>query len=153
MMAMLSKNILEKLQKIDKYENQFGDSIYKQTNKSDYPYFSEWVQRNFAQTLDLVDYLGFLGITNGLNFDGLFIYSIDIKDENNIFDANEIFWENEDQKKFLFFGDDSISWFCLDTTNKQYYILDKPSGSIIEFFSTFSEIIDKALASVVPNNI
>ena len=153
MVAMISKNILDKLQKIDEYENQFGDSIYKQPNKSDFLYFDEWVQKNFMQVLNLSDYLELLNITNGLNFDGLFIYSIDVKDENNIFDANEIFWEVEDQKKYLFFGDDSISWFCLDIKNRRYYVLDKPSGSIIEVLSTFSELIDRALDSVVPNNI
>ena len=45
--------------------------------------------------------------------------------------VNEIYWENENLKQYLFLGEDSISWYGIAIESGEYYILDKPSGSVM----------------------
>ena len=68
------------------------------------------------------EYTNFLAVVNGLEFNGMILYGIDenILDRKNAqtvtgyIDSNEIWYENEWQKEYMFFGDADISWYCLD---------------------------------------
>lgn len=78
------------------------------------------------------NYEKFLRKANGLEFNGLVIYNAKLEDENNGFcGANEIWRDNEWDSDYLFFGDLSISWYCLDIDNYVFLELDKPSGDIV----------------------
>ncbi|WP_218975577.1 YrhA family protein [Mesobacillus foraminis] len=60
-------------------------------------------------------------------------------------DANEIWHEAEEQRRYLFFGDSDINWYALDLKEGMFHELDKPSGSVMETFSDFNEMLASAL--------
>ncbi|WP_397334186.1 YrhA family protein [Paenibacillus macerans] len=61
-------------------------------------------------------------------------------------ETNEIWYENEHQKAYMFFGDGNISWYCYDIKRDIYVELDKPSGSLVQEFQGFYHMIDYALS-------
>ncbi|MCY8232239.1 YrhA family protein [Priestia endophytica] len=98
-------------------------------------------------------YLNFLHIVNGLQFNGLNIYGVDkglsdIKSEESIegiIEMNELWHENAEMKKYIFFGDADISWYCYDMDENMYMELDKPSGTIVSSFDDFDFMLKNAL--------
>lgn len=148
---MLNHGLNEKLNAIERYQNKYGESIFKKAAEKDYAFFKDWLERINLKTAyeKTRDYLKLANIANGINFNGLFIYSIDCNDEYNIYDSNDIFWENEEQKSFLFFGDDSISWYCLKLNDGKYCVLDKPSATIMDSFNSFFDMLNVALENVI----
>ncbi|MCL1853103.1 MAG: SMI1/KNR4 family protein [Peptococcaceae bacterium] len=149
---MLNQSIIEKLNTIEDIEKKYGQSIMKKTNDNDYVDFENWLTiKGFSNSsLDFKEYIDLLANYNGINFNGLFLYSISQEDEHSIYEENDILWENEDQKKYIFFGDDSISWYCVSIRDMTYHILDKPSGTVMQSFNSFFDMFDKALEAVIP---
>ena len=96
-------------------------------------------------TLNISEIISFSRAANGLNFNGLFVYSLTPDIENNIYESNSEWWNNEHQRKYLFLADDSISWYCVDTKEAAFLVLDKPSGERINKCKTFDELILIAL--------
>ncbi|PEB53585.1 SMI1/KNR4 family protein [Bacillus thuringiensis] len=99
------------------------------------------------------EYEGFLKTVNGLEFDGLVLYGVDSslletkKDEHicGFIDTNEIWYENEFQKEYLFFGDSNIAWFCKSLSDGTYLELDKPSGTVMNTYNDFNTMLEEAL--------
>jgi hypothetical protein len=149
---MLSKVIEDKINAIEGFEVKLGESAFKGAADSDYSYFHDWMkENNLGDSIEKTK--GFLEImdrTNGLNFNGLFVYSIDQDDEeNSIYENNDIIWDNEEQKDYLFFGDDSISWYCLDIKEGDYCVLDKPSGDVVERHKAFFDMFEYAFKNII----
>ncbi len=98
-------------------------------------------------------YLDFLRVTDGLNWNGLFIYASEkalIVGEANDFmspfvDTNLIWRDNEPNKNYLFFADGEISLYVYNLVKERYELQDRPSGDVIRTFKTFDEMITKAL--------
>lgn len=96
------------------------------------------------------DYAIFLKIRNGLDYDGLVIYNANADDNNNGFiAANEIWHENEWEDDYVFFGDSNISWYCYSKMNNTFLELDKPSGDVIDKYSSLYELLESALKNVL----
>ncbi|EMI9088935.1 MULTISPECIES: YrhA family protein [Bacillus] len=99
------------------------------------------------------EYEEFLKTVNGLDFDGLVLYGVDSplleteKDEHicGFIDTNEIWYENEFQKEYLFFGDSNIAWFCKNLSDGTYLELDKPSGTVMKIYNDFDTMLEEAL--------
>ncbi|WP_242143724.1 MULTISPECIES: YrhA family protein [unclassified Bacillus cereus group] len=99
------------------------------------------------------EYEEFLKTVNGLDFDGLVLYGVDSplleteKDEQicGFIDTNEIWYENEFQKEYLFFGDSNIAWFCKNLSDGTYLELDKPSGTVMNVYNDFNTMLEEAL--------
>lgn len=110
------------------------------------------VKEKFNQGLP-EEYINFLKIINGLEFNGFIFYGVDsslLEVQNNqkvygYVDTNEIWYENEQQKQYMFFGESNISWYCFDLQNGVYVELDNPSGTLIHTYSDFYSILEKAL--------
>ncbi|HOV27514.1 MAG TPA: YrhA family protein [Pseudobacteroides sp.] len=107
------------------------------------------------------EYITFLNYINGLNFNGLVIYGIDdyimeaeedINEDTGFIESNELWYENEWQKKYMFFGHSGITWYCYDIEKKIYLELDKPSGSRGLEYNSFDELINKALYDALPSD-
>ncbi len=103
---------------------------------------------------DLPDqYISFLKTVNGLEYNGLIFYGVDsslfeVQSNQRVYgyvDTNEIWYENEHQKQYMFFGESNISWYCFDLLNGVYVELDKPSGTLMHTFSDFNCMLEKAL--------
>lgn len=98
-------------------------------------------------------YIKFLKTVNGLEFNGFIFYGVDstlseVESTQLItgyVDSNEIWYENEYQKQYMFFGDSNISWYCLDISKGVYVELDKPSGTLMYTYNDFNEMLEKAL--------
>ena len=101
------------------------------------------------------EYVAFLSVINGLEYNGLVIYGIDenlIDKKNNqnvtgYIDTNQIWYENEEQKKYMFFGDSDMSWYCYNISKKTYVELDKPSGELEQEFDNFAGMLESALGN------
>ena len=99
-------------------------------------------------------YLDMLKVVNGFEFNGTF-YGIDEElldykpkqEINGVLDLNEIWHENEWPEGYIFIGDDSISWYVFFSKKGEYYVLDRPSGDIVETYSSFEEIFESLLST------
>lgn len=146
----------DKLQEIIRRRERRNKKINNGCSNEELDIFKKEVKRKFNHDLP-EGYIEFLHMINGLDDNGLVIYCIDdfiIQEKNNqkvdgYIETNEIWYENEDQKKYMFFGDGNISWYCYDTEINKYVELDKPSGELVEEFDTFEEMISCALESAI----
>ncbi|WP_278321670.1 YrhA family protein [Clostridium massiliamazoniense] len=64
-------------------------------------------------------------------------------------DSNQIWYENEEQKKYLFLGESNISWYVYEYKNKCFNELDNPSGRESNKFNSFYEMFNKILIDAV----
>ncbi len=117
--------------------------------------FQEGVTKLFNYKLPK-EYIEFLSYINGIEYNGLVLYGVDntiTNDENTnqevtgYIETNEIWYENEHQKAYMFFGDGNISWYCYDIERDIYVELDKPSGSLVQEFQGFYHMVDYALSN------
>ena len=103
------------------------------------------------------EYEEFLKTVNGLDFNGLVLYRVDSplleteKDEQicGFIETNEIWYENEFQKEYLFFGDSNIAWFCKNLSDSTYLELDKPSGTVMNTYNDFNTMLGEALKTAL----
>jgi hypothetical protein len=148
---VMNNEIKELLDKINEDEQKYGGNIYTQTaktNDNEVDYFKKWIRKYYKKGFS--EYIDFIKIINGLNNNGLFLYSLNPESEFNIYKNNETWWDEDDElKKYIFFGDDDISWYCLSRKDGKYYILDKPGGDVMDKYKTFDKIIIKSLKIVL----
>jgi hypothetical protein len=98
-------------------------------------------------------YTKFLGITNGLDSNGLVIYAsetgpIEGHDDmsiEGIVEANQGYWENPASRRFLFVGESGTSFYVLDRQDGAYRILDRQSQSMMEDLPSFEALLSRAL--------
>lgn len=113
-----------------------------------------------ATGLDVIlldEYIGVLEIINGIEYNGFMIYGIDegLLEEspnqhiNGLIELNKIWYENQQQKQYLFLGESSISWYVYDLLTKKYYELDNPSGQICDEFCSFELLLEKVLSDAL----
>ena len=106
-------------------------------------------------------YLEFLKYINGIEFDGFIIFSIDKDMLDNdinqqvkgIIDFNEILYENEFNKDYIFLADRDINWYVYNIKDENFNILDKPSGELMETYNDFYSMLDKVLKEYIENNL
>ena len=144
------KMLKEKLEAIEKENGRLNAGCTAEELKI----FEQKVLEKFKYELP-EEYIKFLSVVNGLEFNGLILYGIDesILDRKNAqtvtgyIDSNEIWYENEWQKEYMFFGDADISWYCLDVSKNVFVELDKPSGSLMQEFENFEDMLEYALGN------
>ena len=103
------------------------------------------------------EYLDILSKVNGIEFNGFILYGVDeylLEHEINqsiygLVDLNKIWYENEEQKKYLFLGESNISWYVYEYKNKIFIELDNPSGREINKFNSFYEMFNKLLVDAL----
>ncbi|MBJ8079698.1 SMI1/KNR4 family protein [Bacillus cereus group sp. N14] len=103
------------------------------------------------------EYEEFLKTVNGLDFNGLVLYGVDSylldteRDESicGLIETNEVWYENEFQKEYLFLGDSDIAWFCKKLSEGTYLELDKPSGTVMETYNDFNTMLEEALKTAL----
>ena len=103
------------------------------------------------------EYLDILSKVNGIEFNGFILYGVDeylLEHEINqsiygLVDLNKIWYENEEQKKYLFLGESNISWYVYENKNNIFNELDKPSGRESNKFNSFYEMFNKLLVDAL----
>jgi hypothetical protein len=102
------------------------------------------------------DYIRFLRITNGFNWNSLFIYASETARIDNtnasiigFVEANLIWQEYEPHKNLITFGDSSLDKFVYNFKASQYQIVDRVSLEVVGDVSCFDELIANALTSTL----
>ena len=102
------------------------------------------------------EYALLLALVNGIEWNGFIIYGIKNEMESestneiiDLFDMNEVWHENVSLRKYIFIGDSCISWYCYDKTLKKFVELDKPSGSKVDEFEDFGELLNSVLSNAL----
>ncbi|KAA0770241.1 SMI1/KNR4 family protein [Bacillus sp. BB51/4] len=147
------KNLIVDIEKIEK---SFNDKLNTPATDSEVQKLKECMKENF--NIDLPsEYEEFLKTVNGLDFNGLVLYGVDSylldieRDESicGLIETNEIWYENEFQKEYLFLGDSDIAWFCKKLSDGTYLELDKPSGTVMETYNDFNTMLEEALKTAL----
>ncbi|AOS68156.1 SMI1 / KNR4 family protein [Bacillus subtilis] len=149
-------NLLEEIQKT---EAKYGDELNSPVTDQEIRNFEEAVLGKFPVNEIPSGYKKFLQTVNGLDFNGLVIYGLDqelLREENDeevygFIETNEQWHENDEQKKYLFFGDSDTAWYCLDVIQNEYLELDKPSGTLMNKFNDFNAMLADALKVSLDN--
>jgi hypothetical protein len=142
----------ELLSDIRKIEEKYGDTLNIPASNEQIEILKKIVKEKFNHVLP-DQYIDFLKTVNGLEFNGFIFYGVDsslLDIENNqiiygYVGTNEIWYENEHQKQYMFFGESNISWYCLDLLNGVYVELDNPSGTLMHTYTNFNSMLEKAL--------
>ncbi|MDZ5606197.1 YrhA family protein [Bacillus pseudomycoides] len=137
---------------IEKIEKSFHSKLNTPATDTEVQRLREDVKAKFNVDLPS-EYEEFLKTVNGLDFNGLVIYGVDpslLETERDepicgLIDTNEIWYENEFQKEYLFLGDSNIAWFSKNLSDGTYLELDKPSGTSMETYSDFNTMLEEAL--------
>ena len=109
------------LEEIRKTEAKYGDELNSPVTDKELSNFDEVVLGKLPINEIPSGYKKFLQTVNGLDFNGLVIYGLDqelLREENDeevygFFETNEQWHENDEQKKYLFFGDSDTAWYCV----------------------------------------
>ncbi|MFV4887593.1 YrhA family protein [Bacillus velezensis] len=141
------------LEEIRKTEAKYGDELNSPVTDKELRNFEEAVLGKFPVNEIPSGYKKFLQAVNGLDFNGLVIYGLDqklLREENDeevygFIETNEQWHGNDEQKKYLFFGDSDTAWYCLDVIENEYLELDKPSGTLMNKFNDFNAMLADAL--------
>ena len=99
------------------------------------------------------DYLAFLRLMNGLDYNGLSIYGNETHPMvdrpqvtiSGIVDANEDFRNSPSYEKYLLFGEFPPVLYASDLTGTKFGSFDQTSLGQIDTYSPFEEMLDAAL--------
>ena len=146
----------DKLQEIFKEKNLYGEKINIGATPEDIELFIK--ETKTALHVELPnEYFKILEIVNGVEFNGFILYGIDqnllnVKHNqtiNGLIECNEILYENEWQKKYIFFGESNISWYVYDLVEHKYCELDNPSREEDEVFCNLESMVEKLLSDAL----
>ncbi|MCM3245564.1 MULTISPECIES: YrhA family protein [Cytobacillus] len=142
----------ELLNEIKKIEEKYGSSLRDPVTDLEI----RKLQLKMLGKLGYMDlpktYIELLKTVNGLDFNGLVIYGVDDQEDEDLqglIETNEIWYKNDWQKQYIFFGDSDTAWYCLDLQEGMYHELDKPSGTLIQSFDSFDSMLSQALQTAL----
>ena len=97
---------------IEKVEEKYGSSLRKPASEIDIIKMSNNIHRRLGNIVLPGSYIELLEKINGLDFNGLVIYGVDEVDDEiqGFIETNEIWYENDWQKQYIFFGDSDTAW-------------------------------------------
>ncbi|MGE7602600.1 YrhA family protein [Peribacillus sp. NPDC097675] len=138
---------------IEKIEGKYGSSLRKPASDTEIIKANHKIQQTLGNIELSKSYIEFLKKINGLDFNGLVIYGVDDvlldkdvdEDIHGFIETNELWYENEWQKQYVFYGDSDTAWYCFDLKENVYVELDKPSGTLIQSFESFDAMLSDAL--------
>ncbi|WP_340371992.1 YrhA family protein [Peribacillus sp. FSL E2-0218] len=138
---------------VEKIEGKYDGSLRNSVSNSEIIKMKQTIQQKLGNIIIPESYIEFLKKVNGLDFNGLVIYGVDetlldneVDEEvQGFIETNEFWYENDWQKQYIFMGDSDIAWFCYDLNERVYVELDKPSGTLIQFFDSFDSMLSDAL--------
>ena len=138
---------------IEKIEGKYGSSLRKPASDTEIIKANHKIQQTLGNIELPKSYIEFLKKINGLDFNGLVIYGVDDvlldkdvdEDIHGFIETNELWYENEWQKQYVFYGDSDTAWYCFDLKENVYVELDKPSGTLIQSFESFDSMLSDAL--------
>ena len=100
------------------------------------------------------EYSRFLTKVNGLDFNGSVLYGLKTDDSCSsevyvFFEYNKIWHEVEENKRFVFIGQNNISWFVNNPSNDEYLELAMPSADVVEKFNSLDDLLECFLSDAM----
>ncbi|USK34304.1 SMI1/KNR4 family protein [Bacillus sp. F19] len=140
-----------------KIVEKYGSSFRNPVSDTEIIKMKQHIKQKFGNIALPESYIEFLKIVNGLDFNGLVIYGVDKvltdKEEDEeiqgFIETNELWYENDWKKQYIFFGDSDTAWYCYDLKESMYEELDKPSGTLIQSFDNFDSMLSDALETTL----
>lgn len=142
---------------IEKIEGKYGSSLRNPASDTEIIKMNHNIQQKLGNIVLPKSYIEFLKKINGLDFNGLVIYGVDEvlldkevdEDINGFIETNELWYENDWQKQYIFFGDSDTAWYCYDRKESVFVELDKPSGTFIQSFDSFDSMLSDAFETIL----
>jgi hypothetical protein len=143
----------ELLIEVEKIESKYDSSLRNPVSNSEIIKMKQTIQKKLGNIIIPESYIDFLKNVNGIDFNGLVIYGVDKilldneadEEVQGFIETNELWYEKDWQKKYIFFGDSDTAWFCYDLNERVYVEIDKPSGTLIQSFYSFDSMLSDAL--------
>lgn len=100
------------------------------------------------------EYSRFLTKVNDLDFNGSVLYGLKTDDScssevYDFFGYNKIWHEVEENKRFVFIGENNINWFVYNPSNDEYIELDIPSADVVEKFNSLDDLLECFLSDAM----
>lgn len=147
--TVLSPRLKAALDRIDRVAKEFDEAgIYLRLRAGEADYFHNWCLRLWGRMPIDSAYVKILSQIDGFEMDGLLLYSLDRQKDENIYDNNEIWWEVDEDREYLYLGEDDLSWYCVQIATNKPCLLDKPSGTMISVYDSFEELLLEALDGI-----
>lgn len=145
------------LHEVSKQIASWGDTLEGPISRKELNKLNSDILVNYCIPLP-DDFIEFLNITNGLEFNGLIIFgskNITVADpfKSELLEANITFHEVEsyDLRKLLLIGETSSSVLTYDHNSNSYQLRDRIALDRLEEFSTFKELLAGELEKVISN--
>lgn len=143
----------ELLIEVEKIESKYDSSLRNPVSNSEIIKMKQTIQKRLGNIIIPESYIDFLKNVNGIDFNGLVIYGVDetlldneVDEEvQGFIETNKLWYGKNRQKQYIFLGDSDTAWFCYDLNKRVYVKLDKPSGTLIQFFDSFDSMLIDAL--------
>ena len=143
----------DKLQAIVQEKNLYNEKINNGATLDEIQLFLAAVKDEFKFDLPN-EYVRILEVVNGLEFNGFILYGIDSyllhtpqnQSVNGLIENNKIWYENEWQEQYIFFGESNCSWYVYNLREDKYCELDNPSGSEMEVYNSVESLVEKLLS-------
>lgn len=135
----------EILKKVKQIEMSFSDKQREGASQERIKVFSSKIRELFGIDLPK-DYLEFLSYVDGYDFNGFQVFGTSETpgDYLNMIEANALFHENQELKRYWFYGTSSLSWYVFDRESNLYLETDA-SETAWEQFKTFDELLTKII--------
>lgn len=146
----------ENLKKVIDEKKMYDEEVNSGASKEEIARLIEEVNKKLNVEIPK-EYLDIISKINGIEFNGFILYGVDeylLEHQTNqsiygLVDSNQIWYENEEQKKYLFLGESNISWYVYEYKNKCFIELDNPSGRESNKFNSFYEMFNNILIDAV----
>lgn len=138
------------LQEVENQARMYGEQMQPPATETALASLSDRAQAQLSAQVP-PEYKKFLRAMDGLNWNGLFIYSShDTDDYKHGFVESNLDWRSyEINEDFLYFADADINLYVYSIRDEEYQILDRPSMDVYGSFKTFDEMITEALKGCV----
>ena len=144
---------LELLEKIERIESGYGEKLNSPIDLDKIKSLSK-NEINEVKIFMEQEYSRFLTKVNGLDFNGSVLYGLKTDDScssevYDFFEYNKIWHEVEENKRFVFIGENNISWFVYNPSNDEYLELDMPSAEVVEKFNSLDDLLESFLSDAI----
>lgn len=144
--------IKDLVSRIEKIELKYSQEIPKPIVNSTVQNFKDNFLKNFKTESDK-DFIEFLKLSDGIEFNGYTIYSSHDHTINGveygIFENNETWVDINPDMKYIYFGESDLDLYAYNKINKKYVVLDRYSSDVYESFDNFESLLEHILEKML----
>lgn len=146
----------DNLDKIVTEKKMYNEQVNSGATNKEIEALESAFELNFRITIP-GEYKSFLSVINGFEFNGFILYGIDRyitktacnQPVTGLLESNKIWYENQEEKKYVFLGESSISWYVFNVKDATYAVIDNPSGVVIVVYNDLSRLLVNVLSDAL----